>query len=293
MSTEIFPHDRESIKASNLYQSNKTWCRDNEHQPKSQVKFRPAVEVLGAKRSAGKINGCYYYDIPRMADFDVAAHLGIVGRQFETVGDSFQDSSNPDYRRRRDSSRQLETKSFLADTNQLPKQEISLDNSLAAQLSTIIPKQVAEGDTSVSKSLPTILHSTESIPNLSPEPASNLSKPLNPIEARATTQPQQLTTAKSEPIEGRQLLPNTDNKFEILNRELVVAQDVSESKAPLTEQKLAPDEPLKVGDRVIWINSPSSCEFLNPVEITSIDKDYARLSYVYHPVPIADLQRFK
>lgn len=117
--SEVFPYGREGIKAGDLYQLYRTWCRENEHQAKSQVKFRPAVETLSAKRSAGKINGCFYYDIPRMVDFDTAAHLGIVGRQLHAVEDNCQDSSNSELERNRDSWGHLEAENFSDEPSQL------------------------------------------------------------------------------------------------------------------------------------------------------------------------------
>ncbi len=91
---DVFPEGKETIKASNFYQSYREWCHINHpNYPKSMVKFAPAIQTLGCKRSKGKINGCYYYEIPRMNDFDVPAHLGIVKRQ---LVDSCRDSLNPD-----------------------------------------------------------------------------------------------------------------------------------------------------------------------------------------------------
>jgi P4 family phage/plasmid primase-like protien len=88
----VFPEGKARIKAGFLYSSYTHWCRENQHQPKSTVKFAPVIRALGCKRSEGKLHGNYYYTIPAMATFDVEAHLGIVQRQ---LGDSCRDSSNP------------------------------------------------------------------------------------------------------------------------------------------------------------------------------------------------------
>lgn len=104
---ETFPEGRDGVKASNFYQSYQEWCSANRHRPKSIVKFSVVVQTLGCQRSRGKINGCYYYTIPRMSDSDVAEHLGIVGRQFK---DGWRDSSKPDVAPKGDSWGQFEPK---------------------------------------------------------------------------------------------------------------------------------------------------------------------------------------
>jgi putative DNA primase/helicase len=57
---EVFSQGKESIKAGDLYNSYGEWCRENHHQPKSNVKFASAIRTIGCQRSSGKIHGCYY-----------------------------------------------------------------------------------------------------------------------------------------------------------------------------------------------------------------------------------------
>lgn len=90
--TEVFPDGNDHVKAGDLYCRYKDWCRENQQQPKSQVKFAREIQTLGCNRSKRKLRGNFYYSVPRMTDFNVATHLGIVQRQ---SGDSYRDSSNP------------------------------------------------------------------------------------------------------------------------------------------------------------------------------------------------------
>lgn len=135
--SEFFPDGRDSVKAGDLYQSYQQWCKENGHQPKSQVKFRPAIETLGCKRSTGKIYGCYFYTIPKMAELDVAVHLGIVGRQFE---DSYRDSLNVDPDRDRDSCRQFESNNLKVDKTQEDNPPCVVEKELPFQPSTTVSK---------------------------------------------------------------------------------------------------------------------------------------------------------
>jgi P4 family phage/plasmid primase-like protien len=135
--SEFFPSGRDSIQAGSLYQNYQQWCRDNGNQPKSQVKFKPAIEALGCKRSTGKSNGCYFYTIPNMANFDVVAHLGIVGRQLE---DGCRDSLNVDTDRDRDSCRQFESNNSEVDKTQEEDSPYVVEKELPSQPSTTVPK---------------------------------------------------------------------------------------------------------------------------------------------------------
>ncbi|MBE9226264.1 DUF3854 domain-containing protein [Phormidium sp. LEGE 05292] len=148
---EVFPNGKGSIKAGDLYKSYQQWCRENENQPKSNVKFAATIHTMKCKRSEGKINGCYYYTIPDMSKFNVAAHLGIVPRQ---LTDSCRDSSKPDAARDRDSCRQLELISFKTseqlkfEYEQVEDKEKEKDFS--SQPSTTVPNSVATTVTTVS-----------------------------------------------------------------------------------------------------------------------------------------------
>jgi len=146
--SEVFPDGRDSVKAGDLYQSYQQWCKENGNQPKSQVKFKPAIETLGCKRSTGKINGCYFYTIPQMANFDVVAHLGIIGRQ---LGDSCRDSSNLDPERDRDSCRQFKPINSEVGKSQENDRSCMMEKELPAQSSTTVPKPVIQTNTTVSK----------------------------------------------------------------------------------------------------------------------------------------------
>jgi len=158
--SEIFPDVRDSVKAGDLYQSYQQWCKENGNQPKSQVKFKPAIETLGCKRSTGKINGCYFYTIPKMANFDVVAHLGIVGRQLE---DSCRDSSNPDTEEDRDICRQFKPINSKVGKSQENDHFCMMEKELPAQSSTTVSKPVIQTNTTVLKQ-PSSSPATVSIP---------------------------------------------------------------------------------------------------------------------------------
>jgi putative DNA primase/helicase len=98
--SDTFPNGQDSIKSGNLYQHYVEWCQKNQHKPKSIVKFAPSIQSFGCDRSKGKINGCIYYTIPNMDEFDVSTHLEIVNRQFKDI---CRDSSNLDIDTNRDS----------------------------------------------------------------------------------------------------------------------------------------------------------------------------------------------
>lgn len=138
--SEVFPEGKEGVKAGTLYQSYQEWCKENGHQLKSRVKFAPAIRALGCTRSPGKSNGCFFYTIPKMADFDVVSHLGIVQGG---IRDSCKDSSNPLPNRDRDSCRQLNPEISLCFDQGINKGlegTASLtQKSLDLQLSTTIP----------------------------------------------------------------------------------------------------------------------------------------------------------
>lgn len=132
--TEVFPDGACSIRASELYERYQDWCKKNGHQPKSNVKFRPAVERFGCKRTH-KTNGCYYYAIPQMSGFDVAIHLGIVDAYEGIVGEQLQDSSNLAVEQDRDGCRQLPQKN----NSTLQKAEHEIEQEIQSKLSTTIP----------------------------------------------------------------------------------------------------------------------------------------------------------
>jgi P4 family phage/plasmid primase-like protien len=150
--SEFFPTGRDSVKAGDLYQSYQQWCKENGNQHKSQVKFKPAIETLGCKRSTGKINGCYFYTIPKMANFDVVAHLGIVGRQ---LGDSCRDSSNPEPDGDRDSCRQFKPINSEVGKSQENNRSCMMGKELPAQSSTTVSKPVKQTNITVSEPSPT------------------------------------------------------------------------------------------------------------------------------------------
>ena len=161
--SEFFPSGIDSIQAGSLYQNYQQWCRDNGNQPKSQVKFKPAIEALGCKRSTGKSNGCYFYTIPKMADFNVVAHLGIVGRQLE---DSCWDSSNADTEGDRDSCRQLESNNSKVDKTQEYPPPYVVEKELPTDPSTTVPKPAEPANTTVleqSSSSPSTVLTPETI----------------------------------------------------------------------------------------------------------------------------------
>ncbi len=144
--SECFPSGRDSVKAGSLYQDYQQWCKENGNQPKSLVKFRPAIEALGCKRSTGKINGCYFYTIPNMDNFDVVTHLGIVGRQ---LNDSCRDSSNATTDRDRDSCRQFESNNSKVNKTQKDDSLYVIEKELPSQPSTTVSKPAEPANTTV------------------------------------------------------------------------------------------------------------------------------------------------
>jgi P4 family phage/plasmid primase-like protien len=92
---ECYPSGAISIKAGELYNNYREWCKDNGHTAKSSVKFAPAIAALGCKKSATKNCGYWYYEIPKMSEFDVPRHLGIVSPQSGQLLSSCRDSLNP------------------------------------------------------------------------------------------------------------------------------------------------------------------------------------------------------
>lgn len=105
---ESYPSGATSVKAGELYSKYREWCKDNGHTAKSSVKFAPAIAALGCKKSATKNCGYWFYEIPKMSEFDLPAHLGIVSPQQGQLLDSFRDSLNPLPERDRDSRDSLE-----------------------------------------------------------------------------------------------------------------------------------------------------------------------------------------
>lgn len=156
---EMFPEGKDSIKAGDLYQSYVEWSQENHHQPKSNVRFSSVIKTLGCQRSSGKIHGCYYYTIPKMADFDVAAHLGIVQRQ---LGDSCRDSSNPDTERKGDSWGHFDEQSSKNFEQTKTEVEKDINKRNVTQPSSTIPQPVPEPLSTVSQVSPTV--STVSTP---------------------------------------------------------------------------------------------------------------------------------
>jgi P4 family phage/plasmid primase-like protien len=181
---EVFPNGRSSIKAGDLYRSYRGWCQDNGHQAKSTVKFAAAIQALSCQRSSGKINGCYYYTIPDMANFDIPSHLGIVKGQLE---DSCRDSLDPLPEPDRDSCRQLDDKSSeMLNPTQLTLEPIQEDKN-STQPSTTVPILLTEPDTTVSQLSGTV--STVSI-----QPSQDVS-----------------------PMEAADWIPNLDERVEVLH----------------------------------------------------------------------------
>lgn len=177
---EAFPDGRESVKAGDLYGSYKEWCQKNQHQPKSNVKFAAVIQALRCRRSTSKISGCYYYSVPRMSDFDVTAHLGIVQRQLE---DSDRDSSNPYPEGNGDSCRQFDEQNLQnfepsevevlgeVDKRNTPQQSPIIPKSFPEQVSTILKVPPMVSTVPVVYSSPQdnyqIPPSNETIPNYS------------------------------------------------------------------------------------------------------------------------------
>lgn len=148
---ECFPDGKDSIQAGSLYNHYVEWCQANGHKFKSTVKFSPAIKSLGCQRSPGKFNGKYFYTIPRMSDFDTAAHLGIVSRPLR---DSWQDSSKPEITGDRDSCRPLEPKTLTniekAVINSEENHQEPIQQKLATQPSTTISKSHSDGVSTIS-----------------------------------------------------------------------------------------------------------------------------------------------
>jgi len=142
---DTFPDGKDSVKAGDLHQSYVEWCIKNHHKPKTLVKFAPTIQSFDCKRSKGKINGCYYYIIPNMNNFDIPAHLGITKRQLGTVEDSYRDSSNLDTASIRDSrdsldpiiDNQKENNSELYKSNNTPSTVPTVPNPDSVKITTI------------------------------------------------------------------------------------------------------------------------------------------------------------
>lgn len=66
-----------TIQAKLIYEDYQKWCEANGIKPKSQHKLGPILESLGCKKSRTSSN-CQQYQVPKMREFDVAVHLGIV-----------------------------------------------------------------------------------------------------------------------------------------------------------------------------------------------------------------------
>lgn len=92
---ECYANGAISVKAGELYNKYREWCKDNGHTAKSSVKFAPAIAALGCKKSETKNCGYWYYEIPKMSEFDLPAHLGIVSPQQGQLLDSCRDSLKP------------------------------------------------------------------------------------------------------------------------------------------------------------------------------------------------------
>ncbi|MGP1385167.1 MAG: phage/plasmid primase, P4 family [Thainema sp.] len=149
---EGFPNGAVSIKAGDLYKQYIAWCVENGiEKKKSNVKFSAAIKSLGCERSSGKLNGCYYYTIPKMSEFDVADHLGIVEGQSR---DSFRDSSNPDTAIDRDSCRQLDSKTSInIEEDQDQSDKTPIQEELWLQVSPTVPKPYLARDSIVSQTV--------------------------------------------------------------------------------------------------------------------------------------------
>jgi hypothetical protein len=173
----VFPEGKARIKAGDVYSSYTHWCRENQHQPKSSVKFAPAIQALGCTRSKGKRHGNYYYTIPAMAAFDVEAHLGIVQRR---LGDSCRDSSNPCTEVVGDSGGQFKPQSL----QNLGEAKLKANGNEYEQKARIPPFQVS----------PTIPQPcSEGISTVS-----QLSKTVSQLSQTVSTTPQLLTTKAIE-----------------------------------------------------------------------------------------------
>ncbi|XGV98786.1 MAG: phage/plasmid primase, P4 family [Leptolyngbya sp. BL-A-14] len=196
----VFPEGKASIKAGDVYSSYVHWCRENQHQPKSAVKFAPVIQALGCKRSEGKLHGNYYYTIPAMSVFDVAAHLGIVQRR---LGDSCRDSSNPCPKRAGDSWGQLEPQS----SQPLGAIEVRAFESRGEEKREKIPFQ---------------LHPT--VPQLDPEGVSTVSKPSPTVPTVSTADPSLSENERGAKMDyvkaidvSRDWQPKVGDRVEVLN----------------------------------------------------------------------------
>lgn len=112
------PDGVESIQASDLYTAYTEWCKHEGHSAKKSRKFSTIIQDLGCKSSGKSTGGRYYYQIPRMRDFDVVSFMGL-SREISTT--EFQKSFDP----------QLSTLS----TNPEPER-VSLSSQYSTALST-------------------------------------------------------------------------------------------------------------------------------------------------------------
>jgi len=73
--SSIFPQGKR-VKAGDLYASYKVWAKDLGYSPKGSRKFYEAIQTIGCKKSP-KSNGYFFYDIPKMDDFELGSYLGL------------------------------------------------------------------------------------------------------------------------------------------------------------------------------------------------------------------------
>ncbi|MFQ4139587.1 phage/plasmid primase, P4 family [Nodosilinea sp. PGN35] len=167
---EVFPNGAPWIQAKNIYRSYRDWCDRNGYKAKSQRKFGTEIQSLGCQRHP-KTMGCYFYTLPNMECFDVAAHLGITVDYEGELGpsrDYERDDSKPYPEQDRDSCRPLAPQTNFDQTD----------------LSEI--KQLQIGDDCFTKIVPTIPTLCQDVdPTLSnPETDCPPTVPSDPISAK-------------------------------------------------------------------------------------------------------------
>ncbi len=179
---ERYPNGAEMVKAGQLYNDYRDWCRENGHTGKSNVKFAPAIAALGCKKSENKNCGYWYYFIPKMSEFNVPRHLGIVSPQQGQLLDSCRDSLNPLLEPDRDSRDSLELIKNSSESSNDSSKSASLIKEVSPSTIPTVPKKELAVDSTDSQ-----LESN--CPQLSvPAPSSSTEKPCHPEISTNTVQ---------------------------------------------------------------------------------------------------------
>ena len=117
--TSVFPTGG-NVKAGDAYSAYHSWAKEAGEKVKGSRKFFESLQALGCTKSS-KSNGCFYYEIPKMRDFDILSHLGLStpsGRVDSDFRESFREDSNPDGERDRESREGFGSKSILSDESE-------------------------------------------------------------------------------------------------------------------------------------------------------------------------------